>query len=144
MKRDGDAEDKIETTVDAGETDYRAPKYERQQCIQRDRRTCVITKGGDCLQTARIFPDSLSNTIGQEEQCDLWEMLSVFWSAEQLTRWKSVLAGLGPDATQASENLFTVDPTVRCLWNKSRFALKPLQLSEDRKQLTVEFHWLSP
>jgi hypothetical protein len=32
---------------------------------------------------------------------------------------------------------------IRGLWNKGQFAPKPVQLSANRKQLTVEFHWLS-
>ncbi|KAL3441366.1 hypothetical protein BJX65DRAFT_313887 [Aspergillus insuetus] len=86
-------------------------------------------KSGVAETVVRLWcfaPTTATGRRGMPSSPRSLEMLSVFWSAEQLTRWKSVLAaGVGPDATEVPENLLTVDPMIRGLWNKGQFTLKP-------------------
>ena len=38
-------------------------------------------------------------------------------------------------------NLFCLNPEAQAMWEKGIFALKPLSLSEDQKELTIQFFW---
>ncbi|KAL3475450.1 hypothetical protein BJX99DRAFT_229602 [Aspergillus californicus] len=33
-------------------------------------------------------------------------------------------------------------PTVQCFWRKGLFALKPIGISDNQRELTVEFYWM--
>src|SRR5947209_1871762 len=41
-------------------------------------------------------------------------------------------------------NLISLTPTAHDMWNKGLFALKPLKLSRNRKELIVQFFWQIP
>lgn len=56
--------------------------------------------------------------------------------------WKKDL--FGRRGTEICENLVTMGPTVHAYWRAAFFALKPLELSEDKKSLKLQFFWLRP
>lgn len=56
--------------------------------------------------------------------------------------WKKDL--FGRRGTEICENLVTMGPTVHAYWGAAFFALKPLELSEDKKSLKLQFFWLRP
>ncbi|OJJ42437.1 hypothetical protein ASPZODRAFT_170112 [Penicilliopsis zonata CBS 506.65] len=104
-------------------------------CEERDKSTCLITKGRDCIDKAHIYPYSVN------EHDIFWETLRMFWSKEKVRVWEKAV--LGEKGTEVCQNLICLAPTVHRLWRKAKFALKPEELSEDQKTLTVRFFWLS-
>jgi HNH endonuclease len=71
---------------------------------------------------------------------DFWKSLSIFWGEDQIYKWKHTLFpnGVGIDRCF---NLISLSNAAHSMWNRGAFALKPLNLSRDRKRLTVQFFW---
>lgn len=77
---------------------------------------------------------------GEEEVEDFWTVLRLFWVPEKIDAWEKQV--LGPDGTETCSNMMCLVNMAHKLWEKARFALKPLSLSEDQRALTVQFFWL--
>jgi hypothetical protein len=75
---------------------------------------------------------------------DFWTVLRAFWSEDRIERWEKAIF---PDPrkpntrVEACFNLICLCPNAHMMWNKGLFALKPLELSPDRKELKVQFFW---
>ncbi|KAB8261870.1 hypothetical protein BDV32DRAFT_157862 [Aspergillus pseudonomiae] len=93
------------------------------------RPTCVLTGFLEPLEVAHIYPYSIGQK-GENELQDFWRVRS--WSEHVL----------GPDGTETCSNMMCMVNVAHKLWEKARFALKPLSLSEDQRVLTVQFFWL--
>jgi len=74
---------------------------------------------------------------------DFWGLLRVFWEDERVDSWKREIF---PDPSkpetgvEACFNLICLNAHAHDLWTKRLFALKPLEISDD-KELTVQFFW---
>ncbi|KAL2833594.1 hypothetical protein BJY01DRAFT_225020 [Aspergillus pseudoustus] len=119
---------------------YRRSAAAADKCRQRDGDACLITRGGDCNQIVHIYPYLLGRKAGPKGEKEFWRVMSTFWSAEEIKKWGSAI--LGPKRTEVVQNLLSLAPTVHALWGQARFALKPLDLSPDRRRLSVQFYWL--
>jgi hypothetical protein len=76
---------------------------------------------------------------------NFWQTLRLFWSAGRIQNWRNAIFSDPNNPNQGVEtcyNLICLSPDSHRYWTKARFALKPIQLSEDKKRLDVEFHWL--
>lgn len=71
-----------------------------------------------------------------------WRVLEKNWDADFISRWKQPV--FGPKGTEICQNMITLSPSALAYWGAALFALKPLSLSEDRKELVVQFFWLRP
>jgi hypothetical protein len=58
----------------------------------------------------------------------------------QATDWEELITA--PNTTELCENMVCMSSVVRALWQMGRFALQPLNLSEDEPTMTVRFFWL--
>lgn len=73
---------------------------------------------------------------------DVWGLLRTFWNTARVTRWKKEIS---PDPNNPSTslddcfNLISLSAYEHAMWKKGLFALKPLALSDDKKQLTLQF-----
>lgn len=111
------------------------------QCRVRDSNLCLLTETWNCTEVAHIYPFSLGTKAGSDEHEEFWERLSYFWSTERIERWQKAI--FGNEGTEILENLMCLAPTVHALWGTCRFAIKPINLSDDKKVLKVQFFWLS-
>ncbi|KAH8812328.1 hypothetical protein F5884DRAFT_750637 [Xylogone sp. PMI_703] len=103
----------------------------------RDKQSCLLTLAGCPLEVAHIYPFSMYE---YSEHDIFWATLQYFWSTERIARWKKAL--FTEARTEVCENLMTMCPNAHAYWGKSYFALKPLKVSEDNKEITVKFFWL--
>lgn len=75
---------------------------------------------------------------------DFWGLLWLFWDNDRIDRWKSEIF---PDPQNPNTGvngcfiLICLRRDAHDMWNKGIFALKPLELSADKKQLTIQFFW---
>ncbi|KIW25570.1 uncharacterized protein PV07_08736 [Cladophialophora immunda] len=118
-------------------------KSQRERCYQRDQMKCVLTKAGDPIEVAHIYPFSLQIELrpaSQQSGTSFWTMLRMFWSDERVDAWFNALF---PHGTETCQNLIGLCPNAHAYWGKAYFALKPIQMSDDKKRLDIEFHWLS-
>lgn len=66
----------------------------------------------------------------------------MFWPEEKVQRWQSaVFSGPAGEVGIGSEHLITMAPDVHRMWSRGLFALKPISLSDDRKELLLQFFW---
>lgn len=84
-----------------------------------------------------IFPESLC-TDGRSNYF-LGGAFS-FWPSEQIDDWKNAVRG--PHGTETCSNLICLGPSIHEYWGKSLFALKPIEVSGDKKTMKVQFCWL--
>ena len=100
---------------------------------------CCVTEAGEPLEVAHIYPYNLRH--GEESlQYHFWMRLCMFWPEERVNAWARAV--YGPNGTETPTNFITLPSTVHKLWELSRFALKPVDLSSDMKTLRVQFFWL--
>ncbi|KAE8399494.1 hypothetical protein BDV37DRAFT_287513 [Aspergillus pseudonomiae] len=111
----------------------------KKLCNERDNSTCVLTGFLEPLEVAHIYPYSIGQK-GENELQDFWRVLTFFWIPEKVRSWSEHV--LGPDGTETCSNMMCMVNVAHKLWEKARFALKPLSLSEDQRVLTVQFFWL--
>lgn len=92
-------------------------------------------------EVPHIFPFSLGKKDGGWSSRRFWDILRTFWSEEKINAWHRDAVGT-PKKTERCHNLLCMTPTARAYWGNYRFALKPIELSEDRKSLTIQFYWM--
>jgi hypothetical protein len=83
------------------------------------------------------------NTV-DSSQVNFWDTLKMFWSDDRVQKWRNAIF---PDQNNPDKgvetyyNLICLSPDAHAYWTKAYFALKPIQLSNDKKRLDMEFHW---
>ncbi|EEH41170.2 hypothetical protein PAAG_03456 [Paracoccidioides lutzii Pb01] len=101
---------------------------------ERDRYSCAITKG-EVFEVAHIFPHCV---INKKPSTNLDASIPSFWNLlDEIFKDPS-----NPDkSTDGCHNMICLNPTAHHLWAKGMFALRPVSLSDDRKELAVQFYW---
>jgi hypothetical protein len=73
-----------------------------------------------------------------------WRLLNVFFEPDRLDRWRAEIFKDPSDVNKASDGCYNnicLCPNANDMWSRGLFALKPIFLSGDEKELTVEFYW---
>ncbi|EGD99106.1 hypothetical protein TESG_06461 [Trichophyton tonsurans CBS 112818] len=96
----------------------RREKSQSDLCRERDRNRCVITKSGEPIEVAHIFPFAMRGLQTEEARLQFYT------------------------TTETPKNLFCLAPHVHAYQGKAYFALKHLGTSEDHTICTVMFVWL--
>src|SRR4051794_32089912 len=74
-----------------------------------------------------------------------WKLLALFWDKDRVQKWHDTV--FPPPQNVGVEGCFnqiSLTPTAHGMWTRGEFALKPLELSSNRKELTVQFFWQVP
>jgi len=77
-------------------------------------------------------------------RASFWGLLKVFWDDDHVDKWRNKIFPdpQHPDpGVESCFNLMCLAAHAHGYWNDGRFALKPLKLSDDEKELTVQFFW---
>ena len=75
---------------------------------------------------------------------DFWRSLYIFWDEARVNKWYGAIHSdsQNPDiGVEGCFNLISLSIDAHDKWNRGVFALKPLKLSPDSKELTVQFFW---
>ncbi|KAB8229436.1 HNH endonuclease signature motif containing protein [Aspergillus alliaceus] len=114
----------------------------KKLCRERDQNTCVVTANGITAEVAHIYTHCLNplDSQNQDRNRIFWSVLKLFWSKAMVESWKSAV--LGPMGTEACQNMLCLSPTVHRRWQKAHFALKPVDKSDNGKEMTVQFFYL--
>ena len=73
-----------------------------------------------------------------------WPLLEYFWETDRINNWRRTIF---PDpqnphtGIKSCFNLISLCPNAHSFWSRGLFALKPLELSGDRKRLDIQFFW---
>jgi hypothetical protein len=73
-----------------------------------------------------------------------WNLLRLFWDKNRVEKWRSTIFPNSQNPNVGVErcfNLISLSPNAHEMWNRGLFALKPLKLSRNRKELTIQFFW---
>ena len=103
--------------------------------------------GNAICEVAHIYPYSMlsPSPATDSHQYDFWDLLKRFWSEDRIQEWRKVifLDQNRPDkGIETFHNLICLSPDAHAYWTRAYFALKPIQLSDDKKTFDVEFHWM--
>ena len=85
-----------------------------------------------------------SSTTGSP-RFNFWDTLKRFWSDDRIREWRNVIFPdqNSPDkGVETCYNLICLSSDAHAYWKRAYFALKPIQLSDDKTCLDVEFHWV--
>ncbi|KIX04100.1 uncharacterized protein Z518_07653 [Rhinocladiella mackenziei CBS 650.93] len=126
---------------------------EVNNCKERDDHRCVLTRKPD-PQAAHTFPYCMLNPRSTADRNktsngipEFWQSLRLFWDRDRIDKWKSTIFQDPQNPYTGIDkcfNLLSLSSETHNMWNKGIFALKPLQLSSDRKTLTVQLFWQVP
>jgi hypothetical protein len=102
-------------------------------------------------EIAHIFPYCLLNkpaksekTMASDQIPKFWDLLEYFWEEDRINKWRSTVF---PDpenpntGVESCFNLLSLCPNAHNFWSRGLFALKPLELSSDRKKLEIKIFW---
>lgn len=119
----------------------------KRLAMERDNSRCLLTDGSS-IEVAHIFPNSM---INQRKPTNLdncipgfWKLLQFFWTAERLNSWRRELFTDPSNPERLSDgchNQICLSLAAHGFWAQGLFALKPLKVSEDRKEISVVFYW---
>ncbi|RAH70536.1 uncharacterized protein BO66DRAFT_290550, partial [Aspergillus aculeatinus CBS 121060] len=108
-------------------------------CRERDG-SCVITRNPDFTESVNVYPHRLEEDDREWERTMLWDILGMFWTGPRVAFWRQ--AALGCGCTNEAGNTILLHSDVSDAWANLGFALKPLEMSQDCRSLTVQFYWL--
>jgi len=86
----------------------------------------------------------LLKSKGEAHLEGFWDLLGLFWTADQIVEWKQRLfpESHPENGIDSCYNLICLSPEVHRLWAKGLFALKPIKDAEKPNEITVQFFWL--
>jgi hypothetical protein len=73
-----------------------------------------------------------------------WDLLRLFWDDVRIEKWHQAIFGTSTyerSPRDVCENMLSFNKQVHAVWSTARFALRPLEESEDKKTLKVQFQW---
>lgn len=102
-------------------------------------------------EVAHIFPYCMLNepakggrAMASDRIPKFWDLLEYFWETDRINNWRRTIF---PDPQnphteiESCFNLISLCPNAHSFWSRGLFALKPLELSGDRKRLDIQFFW---
>ena len=102
----------------------------------------MLTRAGDPVEIAHIFPLSMRHLQSPQaieaDPCNPWQVLRNFWREERVQKWYDAVA----QTTETTKNLLCLAPQVRAYHERAYFALKPIDMNEEKTRLDVIFSWL--
>lgn len=116
----------------------------RSNCKKRDGYLCAVSRMAE-IDAAHIYPWCGLGGQNEERVVRFWDTLKMFWKAELVESWRSKLfvdANNPNRGTETVENMISLSALLHRYHSAARFALRPIQLSDDKTKLELEFHWL--
>ena len=85
----------------------------------------MITKAGEPVDVARIYPFSMRN-LKESSSCDsIWAALRIFWSQERVDAWYNAVFS---SRTEVVSNLMCLNPSAYKYHERAYFALEPIEI----------------
>ena len=131
------------------------PQESAHSCKKRDGYRCILTRNS-FPDAAHILPPNLMTGFNQPislQNAPFWASLNLYWTDEQIALWqKSAVTNLAhfnafTNLAQPAApinfcgQMIALDPLAHVLWYRGLFALKPIRISHDQRELEVQFFW---
>lgn len=116
---------------------------------ERDGGKCALARTEPC-EVVHIYPkgliDSQPEPTISNAVPDFWDLLEIFFDIDHIRRWRREIFRDPFDPSiplDGCHNRICLDHATHDSWIRGSFALRPVAVSEDNKQLTVQFYWQS-
>ncbi|KAH8689179.1 hypothetical protein BGW36DRAFT_466719 [Talaromyces proteolyticus] len=116
-------------------------EQKKLDCKKRDDEKCVLSKD-TTMVVAHLYGFSLRKLQPSSFPGSLWSLLRCFWTEERVKSWEDAIFPNGA-YQDACYNMLCLSPTAHAYLGKAYFALKPISISADKKELEVQFFWLA-
>ena len=95
---------------------------------------------------AHVYPHCLIKASEREPRAveRFWDILGFFWEEKRVEQWKKEVFSDPQNLKGPKDgcfNIVSLDKHPHTLWGAGCFALRPIEISADLKELKVEFHW---
>ena len=116
-----------------------------QKCKLRDGDRCVLSNM-PYQRSARTVPFPIAGRTKEEKDnlcAPFLVSASLFWTDEHIQKWKQSMS-TDPDSgvpIDSCDNMISLGPRAHFLWIQGMFALKPVSLSDDERELEMQFFW---
>lgn len=103
---------------------------------------CTLSRYSRPLEAAHICPFSLVRDKHQagEKYRKFQSILNCFWSKECIEKWVQSIEALAGTIA----NALALTPSFHQYWDRALFALQPLEIDNDKREMKLRFHWLKP
>ncbi|KAJ5099748.1 hypothetical protein N7532_006749 [Penicillium argentinense] len=113
----------------------------------RDSHQCVLSGTKKTYQPIWIFPERLTRPAFEIDyhSPSIWRYIEVFWDQSTTQRWRDAVFNNPSNATNAtsgSSSLICLRNDLAYGFKSGQYGLRPVELSQDKRELEVEFHWL--
>jgi hypothetical protein len=115
---------------------------ENERCVFTDRH--MDTDKDDLEWAAYIYPSHLLKDHyydSPQEAAELtafWSTLGSFWPGRKIEDWKLELVNRG---VESPGNIITMSHDALAHWRFGRFAIKPVETSDDKLKMIVQLFW---
>ncbi|EUC44706.1 hypothetical protein COCMIDRAFT_97562 [Bipolaris oryzae ATCC 44560] len=116
----------------------------KSNCKRRDGNLCAVSRMAE-IDAAHIYPWCAFGGENEGRVSQFWSTMRMFWKREVVEGWRKKIfvdANHPHRGTETIENMVSLSATLHRFHSAARFALRPIQLSDDKTQLELEFHWL--
>jgi len=114
------------------------------RCKERDGNLCAVSRM-EAIDAAHIYPWCAFGEENTDRVRNFWKVLKMFWKREVVESWRGKIfvdQNVSNRGTETVENMLSLTATLHRFHSSGVFALRPIQMSEDKTQLELEFHWL--
>lgn len=137
----------VRTETTASDTEPRKShlKNARYAARERDGHSCVLTGARKVYQVAHIYPSYFSDDdFTDPSMPSIWKFVNIFWGRSTAERWHKAVFN-DPDHPEKlvddCSNLICLRSDLRVAWANGLFALRPIYVSHDAKEMEVELFW---
>jgi hypothetical protein len=81
----------------------------------------------------------MRDSANRNDKDSIWNTLELFWAKDRVDAW---FRAVFPSGTETIRNRLCFSPNAHRYHGAARFALQPVELSEDKKCLKMSFWWL--
>lgn len=141
-EEDGDGHASSFSSSTTASTSANSNTHPAKVAYDRDDESCVFRRTG-AIDIMHICPTHLIDE-SQPHTVKFWDLLSIFWSAEQLQLWKRSLSTSSHDDNNNTHynNYLCISPDIHKMWQVGALAFRPLEYNTAGTELEVEWHWL--
>lgn len=98
------------------------------------------------IDAAHIYPWCAFGHVTPKRVANFWATLRMFWRPQLVQSWRDQIF-VDPNepnrGTETVANMISLTATLHRFHSAGAFALRPIQMSDDKTQLELEFHWLA-
>lgn len=117
---------------------------QRQKCLQRDSRSCILTKAA-YPEVCHIIPFALNASVTSLEYVAACVPLASALLGRDASTWFHRQVGTAVGSSDKPWNMLSLSPTLHAWWGKALFGIKCLGIThhdDKTSEVKLQFHWM--